>query len=642
MTTNKGGGGDDDTGTDAGTHDATTFDDATIQGTVDADADTNPTGATVEDATDNEEEDLVTIPEEEQEEFFYAQFGIDVTKPTGGQTIGATHETVGQRTARLAKRQAIRDQMFPPRRASTPNTAQSGLTDEGLDDSTTGSSFRKFAPVQPKTKTHANSDFNQPFTPRAANVSSQAQQAGSRPARGQPSPSLNHREHSQSKAQVLKLFSSAKATSKVPLTGRDFQVRSVTREQKLKQSEKVRLEFRKLSCYHTPTLLAYIHPSTVCKANTEQTATLANFDRFLAQQRAHATKFGFNYLYSISLARENEETGRVELYEPEVSLNLLDTSDYPHITTENVKLYLKYLVYDAPYASEEEYNLVLEELEDSYVAMTKSFDKDLFLVVESEMVADTAYYQDFTRAGPMALAVAFKHITLQSAHSGRTIVEQIVALDLKKFEGENVIDYTNHCRTLLNRITNAKDRADEFYDIIYNALLKCSVQDFTFDLRSWHAARRYMSVDNIFDHNALLKQALQTYQELNSHGRWLPTKKSVNLAQKGNKQKKKEEKSDTKPAPKTTEDKLADERKRNKWPAWRREPPKSGESHTRESNKGNKIHWCEKCTFWGNHLTKDHKSKETLAAEKAAKNKESDKKPAAKSTSFSDGTAPDS
>jgi hypothetical protein len=310
------------------------------------------------------------------------------------------------------------------------------------------------------------------------------------------------------------------------MTGRDLQLRSVTREQKLTQSETIRLEFRKLFCYHT-TLLAYIHPSAVCKANTEQTATLANFDWFLAQQHTHANKFGFNYLYAISLASEDEETGVAELYQPAFSLNLLDINDYPHIKPDNVKLYLKYLVHNAPYKSEDKYNLVLEELEDSYQAMTKSFDKDLFVAVESEMVADSINYPDYTRSGPMALAVAFQLLTIVSPHSGRTTVEQIVALDLRKFEGENVNKYINHCCTLLNRIPSARDQADEFYDIIFTALKKSSVKDFVFDLRSWHAMRHHANVTKIFDHNALLKQALQTYHELNSHGQWLRTKKSV-------------------------------------------------------------------------------------------------------------------
>jgi hypothetical protein len=644
MTTNKGGGGNE-AGTDTGTHDGTTQDGATTGKTVDGGDTNKATGITV----DTIDDDATTTGGESQGEVFFDDDELDAALNAATNndssttlTIGATHESIGQRTARLAKRQAFKDQWFA--RISTPNTDTTGLTADDFSGLNTGGLDLKPPPVnQSKSNVHPNIDSSLPFTPRAANTYSQALRSGSLPAQGLPSPSLNHRDQHQSRANVLKLFSTAKATT--TMTGRDFQLRSVTREQKLAQSEKIRLEFRKLSCYHTPTLLAYIHPSAVCKANTEQTATLANFDRFLAQQRAHANKFGFNYLYAISLAMEDEETGVVELYEPAVSLNLLDINDYPHIKPDNVKLYLKYLVHDAPYKNEDEYNLVLEELEDSYQAMTKSFDKDLFVAVKSEMVADSINYPDYTRSGPMALAVAFQLLTIVSPHSGRTTVEQIVALDLRKFEGENVNEYINHCRTLLNRIPNARDRADEFYDIIFTALKKSSVKDFVFDLQSWHATRRHANVTNIFDHNALLKQALQTYHELNSRGQWLPTKKSVNLAQKKDKQKKDEKsESKTKPAEKSTADKMVDDRKKNKWPAWRREAPKAGESHTKTSNKGNKVAWCATCEFWGNHLTKDHKSKETLEAEKAAKAKESakPKTSAPKSTSFSDGTAPDS
>jgi hypothetical protein len=67
-------------------------------------------------------------------------------------TIGATHESIGQRTARLAKRQVLRDQWFT--RISTPNTDTTGVTADDFSGY-----WRKPPPVnQPKTNVHPNNN----------------------------------------------------------------------------------------------------------------------------------------------------------------------------------------------------------------------------------------------------------------------------------------------------------------------------------------------------------------------------------------------------------------------------------------------------------------------------------------------------
>jgi hypothetical protein len=331
---------------------------------------------------------------------------------------------------------------------------------------------------------------------------------------------------------------------------------------------------------------------------------------------------------------------------------MLENNGYQYPSLDDVKLYLQYLVYDAPYESKEEYDLVLQEFDDSYTSVIKSFDKQLLAEVESIMVADKEFFEPYTRSGPMALAVGLQLCTVTTPHVIRQLVEQVAVLDLRKIEGESIADYINKSRTLLNRVPNHKDRADEFYDITFNALKKCSVPDFVFDIQSWHAARKYTPaalLDNgkVYDHEALLKHALASYHEMVNGGKWLPSKRSINLAKKAAKKKSEE---DAKPADasalattKSNADKLVEQRKKAKWPAWRREPPKKGEPLEKTTDKGNTVHWCTECKFWGNHPLKLHKTREELAAEREAKKKDSEKKGGqSKTTSFSDGTAPDS
>jgi hypothetical protein len=140
------------------------------------------------------------------------------------------------------------------------------------------------------------------------------------------------------------------------------------------------------------------------------------------------------------------------------------------------------------------------------------------------------------------------------------------------------------CRALLNRIPFSEKRSMEYHDAIARAPARCSVPLFVTSILSFVSANKILK--RTTNQNDLLSYAKKKYSDMINNGDWLPTSKAKStFSTQGE-----DPKSDS-----VNKNKKKKKRGGKKSLSWSNTPPGDGDKHTKKTDDGRTVQWCEKC-----------------------------------------------
>lgn len=287
-------------------------------------------------------------------------------------------------------------------------------------------------------------------------------------------------------------------------------------------------------------------------------------------------------------------------------------TSFENVSIEEVLFSVK-LLYD--YADNEIHR---QNLVWSFTYMMDCLDADLQSYILSKL---SGLEQPYANTGPVVFYLVAQRIIATSENLAQKVINGFMRLRLTHFPGESVVECIFTLRNLLKFLrfgetTSFAPRTT--IPMIYDVFRGTSVGSFRAYVQQLQDFELTLStnVETIFDKVQL------KYDELVLSDRWVPTKKKGSAFLVG----RYEDADDEKSAPKEdkqgkkgedSKKKKGDDVKKDSNGRWLvdrrgnkidRTPPKKGQPHQRDNEKGYPEFWCgrKECTRWGNHPTKDH------------------------------------
>jgi hypothetical protein len=212
------------------------------------------------------------------------------------------------------------------------------------------------------------------------------------------------------------------------------------------------------------------------------------------------------------------------------------------------------------------------------------------------------------RTGPVYFKVMIHLVINSSDQSLRFLNQRLEKLTLKDFQGENVLTLGSFVRGTKALLENCDALPRDMLSLIGQALQTSSTTTFNNLIEQMMNNHRYGVYPLTLD--TLLHRAEQAYSEMISLGKWDGLQTSgkqgsafvtcYNCKKEGH-------------ISKNCPDKQGDnntsttrKRKDNR----DRVPPKTGELHEKQNDKGDTLHWCGVCKCWTKtHKTAQHRKK---------------------------------
>ena len=225
------------------------------------------------------------------------------------------------------------------------------------------------------------------------------------------------------------------------------------------------------------------------------------------------------------------------------------------------------------------------------------------------------------QGGPTYFKIALDCITSVSYNISLALINKVDHIRIRNYEGENVLTAVSFLRGAINRLEMSDDLPKNMVYKVLNIMQTSSNHRFNNFFAQWYMQLDTMCkgstrIENLISVDEILEQATRQYNILLEENRWIINKKkgagfnankqehSGQTANDNGKTKATGLQRTTDPKPNNNNDNKGNDGSKPKTPKWSI-PPGPGEP-TERVWKNKPEYWCEKCSRWRRHSTKEH------------------------------------